>query len=98
MTPLAPQRKAGSESRTAASENEVLPDGFRRTVWLPSTRPGIGFFVGIWTRWTSVQKVKEGETTNDVFAFLITDRTRRSGRSTRKAMPVVLAAREEIDV
>jgi len=25
------------------------------------------FFAGIWTRWTSVRKVREGETTNDPF-------------------------------
>ena len=31
------------------------------------------FFAGIWTRWTSVRKVREGETTNDLFAFLTTD-------------------------
>ena len=27
----------------------------------------------IWTRWTSVRKVKEGETTNDLYAFLTTE-------------------------
>jgi len=27
-------------------------------------------FAGIWTNWTSVRKVKEGETTNDIFAFV----------------------------
>ena len=33
------------------------------------TRP-LAFFAGIWTRWTSVRKVKDGETTNDIFASL----------------------------
>jgi hypothetical protein len=33
----------------------------------------LAFFAGIWTRWTSVRKVKEGETTNDIFAFLTTE-------------------------
>jgi len=36
------------------------------------TRP-LACFAGIWTNWTSVRKVKEGETTNDVFAFLTTE-------------------------
>ena len=38
-------------------------------VWfaLDESRP-LAFFAGIWTRWTSVRKVKEGETTNDLFA------------------------------
>jgi putative SOS response-associated peptidase YedK len=26
----------------------------------------LAFFAGIWTRWVSVRKVKEGETTNDI--------------------------------
>jgi putative SOS response-associated peptidase YedK len=48
---------------TSFSENEHLPDGTRSPVWfaLDETRP-LAFFAGIWTRWTSVRKVKEGET------------------------------------
>ncbi len=57
---------------TSFSENEHLPDGRKPPVWfsLDETRP-LACFAGIWTRWTSVRKVKEGETTNDVFGFLI---------------------------
>jgi len=42
-------------------------------VWfaLDESRP-LAVFAGIWTRWTSVRKVKEGETTNDLFGFLTT--------------------------
>jgi hypothetical protein len=61
------------------------------------TRP-LAFFAGIWTRWTSVRKVKEGETTNDIFAFLTTEPNKEVGAIHPKAMPVVLTAREEIDV
>ena len=59
---------------TCFAENEVLPDGSRPPVWfaLDESRP-LAFFAGIWTRWTSVRKVKEGETTNDLFAFLTTE-------------------------
>ena len=48
----------------------MLPDGTRPTVWFAfdETRP-LAFFAGLWTRWTSVRKVKESETTNDIFAF-----------------------------
>ena len=35
-------------------------------------------FAGIWTNWTSVRKVQEGETTNDIFAFH--DRAERRDR------------------
>ena len=84
---------------TSFSENEVLPDGSRPPVWFAfdETRP-LAFFAGIWTRWTSVRKVKEGETTNDIFAFLTTDPNKEVGAIHPKAMPVVLTTREEIDV
>jgi len=35
--------------------------------------PPLAFFAGIWRRWTSTRKVKEGETTNDIFVFLTTE-------------------------
>ena len=42
--------------------------------------------------------MKEGETTNDIFAFLTTDPNKEVGAIHPKAMPVVLTTREEIDV
>src|SRR6202048_3342675 len=97
------RRWLGSENRcvvpwTSFSENEVLPDGSRPPVWFAfgETRP-LAFFAGIWTRWTSVRKVKEGETTNDIFAFLTTGPNKMFGAIHAKAMPVILTTREEID-
>jgi putative SOS response-associated peptidase YedK len=94
----------GVESRcvvpfTSFSENEKLPDGSRPPVWfaLDETRP-LAFFAGIWTRWTSVRKVKEGETTNDLFAFLTTEPNREVGAVHPKAMPAILTTPEEIDL
>src|SRR4051812_41832668 len=59
---------------TSFSENEVLPDGRRLPIWFAFDEPPpIAFFAGITTRWTSVRKVREGETTNDLFAFLTTE-------------------------
>jgi putative SOS response-associated peptidase YedK len=83
---------------TSFAEHEKLPDGSRPSVWfaLGETRP-LAFFAGIWTRWTSVRKVKEGETTNDLFAFLTTDANKMVGAIHPKAMPVILTTREEID-
>src|SRR3984893_687635 len=77
----------------------MLPDGSHPTVWFAfdETRP-VAFVAGIWTRWTSVRKVKEGETTNDIFAFLTTEPNKEVGAIHPKAMPVILTAREEIDV
>ena len=50
-------------------------------------------FAGIWTNWTSVRKVKEGETTNDLFGFLTTEPNAEVGAIHPKAMPVILAPR-----
>ena len=97
------RRWLGIENRcvvpfTSFSENEHLPDGARPPVWfaLDKTRP-LAFFAGIWTRWTSARKVKEGETTNDLFAFLTTDANQVVGAIHPKAMPVILTTPEEID-
>ncbi|WP_324752096.1 SOS response-associated peptidase [Roseovarius sp. Pro17] len=60
-------------------------------IWfaLNETRP-LAFFAGIWTSWTSVRKVKEGETTNDLFGFLTTDANGVVAPIHPKAMPVIL--------
>jgi putative SOS response-associated peptidase YedK len=97
------RRWLGVESRcvvpfTSFAENEVLPDGSRPPIWfaLDESRP-LAFFAGIWTRWTSVRKVKEGETTNDLFAFLTTEPNDIVGAYHPKAMPVILTTEEEIE-
>ena len=84
---------------TSFSENEALPDGSRPPVWfaLDESRP-LAVFAGIWTRWTSVRKVREGETTNDLFAFLTTEPNAVVAPIHPKAMPVSLTTREEIDL
>jgi hypothetical protein len=60
-------------------------------IWfaLNATRP-LACFAGIWTTWTSVRKVKEGETINDIFAFLTTEPNAEVGAIHPKAMPVIL--------
>jgi len=79
--------------------DERMPDGSRPPIWfaLDETRP-LAFLAGIWTRWTSVRKVKEGETTNDIFAFLTTEPNAAVKAFHPKAMPVILTTREEIDL
>src|SRR5271170_5083166 len=49
------------------------------------------------TRWTSVRKVKEGETTNDLFAFLTTEPNAVVAPIHPKAMPVILTRPDEIE-
>jgi putative SOS response-associated peptidase YedK len=60
-------------------------------IWfaLDDRRP-LACFAGIWTNWTSVRKIKEGETTNDLYAFLTTDPNAEVGAIHPKAMPVIL--------
>jgi putative SOS response-associated peptidase YedK len=41
--------------------------------------------------------VKEGETTNDIFAFLTTEPNKLVGTYHPKAMPVILTTPEQID-
>jgi putative SOS response-associated peptidase YedK len=98
------RRWHGIESRCVVpfasfSENEALPDGRHPPVWFAfdETRP-LAFFAGIWTRWTSVRKVKESETTNGIFAFLTTEPNKVVGAIHPKAMPVILTTRAEIDI
>jgi putative SOS response-associated peptidase YedK len=68
-------------------------------VWFAfDERRPLAFFAGIWTRWTSVRRVKEGETTNDLFAFLTTDANKVVGAIHPKAMPVILTKPEDLDV
>src|ERR1700756_5356040 len=67
-------------------------------VWfaLDETRP-LACFAGIWTNWTSVRKVKEGETTNDLYAFLTTEPNIEVGAIHPKAMPVILTTPAEVE-
>jgi putative SOS response-associated peptidase YedK len=83
---------------TSFAEYEVLPDGKRQPIWFAADagRP-LRFFAGIWTRWTSIRKVKEGETSNDLFAFLTTDPNQEVGAVHPKAMPVVLTAGSDVE-
>ena len=76
-----------------------MPDGSRPPLWFAfdESRP-LAFFAGIWTRWTSVRKVKEGETTNDLFAFLTTDANKVVGAIHPKAMPVILTQPADLDL
>jgi putative SOS response-associated peptidase YedK len=84
---------------TSFSENETLPNGSKPPIWfaLSEDRP-LACFAGIWTNWTSVRKVKEGETNNDLFAFLTTEPNALVGTYHPKAMPVILTSQGEIDV
>lgn len=65
-------------------------------IWfaLAEDRP-LAVFAGIWTAWTSVRKLKEGEVTADLFGFLTTEPNAEVGAIHPKAMPVILTTEAE---
>jgi len=67
-------------------------------IWfaLDERRP-LAFFAGIWTNWTSTRKLKEGDVTADLFAFLTTEPNAEVAPIHPKAMPVILTTPEEIE-
>ena len=95
------QRWLGPENRclvpfTSFSEFNKAEGG---NVWfaLDESRP-LAFFAGVWTNWTSVRKVREGETQNDIYAFLTTEPNSVVGPIHPKAMPVVLSNPAECEL
>lgn len=84
---------------TAFAEPGRSPEGRHEPVWFAAdeTRPPMAF-AGIYVPgWTSVRKVKEGETTNDLFGFLTCAPNMTVGAIHPKAMPVILATSDETE-
>lgn len=71
----------------------------RGNQWFAPADPDTAlFFAGIETRgWRSVRKVKDGETTDDLFGFLTTEPNAEVAPVHPKAMPVILARPDEWD-
>lgn len=100
------RRWLGVESRCVVPATEFAEpdpaskqDGERTpNAWfaLSKERP-LFFFAGIWTRWTSVRKLKEGEVETDLYAFLTTQPNAVVEPIHKKAMPVILTTQDEID-
>lgn len=76
---------------TSFSEYDKKGGGPAVPVWfaMSEDRP-LAFFAGIWTEWTSVRKLREGETTNDLYGFLTTESSEPVKSIHPKAMPVIL--------
>ena len=83
---------------TAFSEPPAGARGPETWKWfaLTSDEP-LAFFAGLWTTWTSVRKIKEGEVTTDIFGFLTTKPNGVVGAVHSKAMPVILTTADERD-
>lgn len=95
-------RWLGPENRclvpfTSFAEPETMTNGKSQNVWfaLDESRP-IACFAGVWVpQWKSVRKVKKGEETIDLFAFLTTKANKEVELIHTKAMPVILTKEEE---
>jgi len=82
---------------TSFSEIDARPGAPRNhPVWfaLGPDRP-LACFAGLRTQWTSVRKLKEGEVTAELFAFLTCPPNAEVGAVHPKAMPVILTRPEE---
>jgi putative SOS response-associated peptidase YedK len=65
--------------------------------WFGVTGDRPAFFAGIWVPdWTSLRKLKDGETTDDLFAFLTCAPNGVVAAIHPKAMPVILTAPAEL--
>lgn len=97
------RRWMGASNRCLVPFNSFAePDngtyGGKAPVWfaIDQIRP-LACFAGIWTRWTSVRRVKEGEITADIFGFLTTEPNAEVSTIHPKAMPVILRTPDEFD-
>ena len=83
---------------TAFSEPDQV-GGSLQPVWfaLGEARP-LAFFAGVWTDWTGLRKIKEGEISCGLFGFLTTAPNAEVGAVHAKAMPVILTEAAEWDL
>lgn len=67
--------------------------------WFEPTIDQPVFFAGIWVpEWTSIRKLKDGETTDDLYAFLTCEPNEVVAPIHPKAMPVILTEPDEFEV
>ena len=68
-------------------------------IWfaLDESRP-LTCFAGLWTNYTHVRKVREGEVAADIYGFLTTKPNAEVEAVHPKAMPDILTMPEEVDV
>ena len=85
---------------TSFIKNEKAADGAHPPVWFALAKDrALTCFVGIRVEgWALARKVKYGETTDDLFAFLTTEPNAEVGEVHPKAMPVILTTDEEREV
>lgn len=64
--------------------------------WFQLREDRPAFFAGLWVpQWTSIRKLKDGETTDDLYAFLTCEPNSEVAAIHPKAMPVILTEPDE---
>ncbi len=81
---------------TSFAEPHKPAGGSFENVWFHLPDQEIAFFAGIWTEWTSVRKLKEGEITANLFGFLTAEPNTEVGAVHPKAMPVILRSKTDV--
>jgi putative SOS response-associated peptidase YedK len=72
------------------------PGPSKKNVWF-APQHGTGFFAGLWVpNWSSIRKVKDGATTDDLFAFLTCAPNAEVAAVHPKAMPVILQTLDDM--
>lgn len=94
-------RWLGVENRCLVPFNSFseFDQSARQDVWFAfgEERP-TAMFAGIWVpQWTSVRKIRDGEETIDLFAFLTTEPNAEVREYHPKAMPVILTEPDECE-
>jgi putative SOS response-associated peptidase YedK len=93
------RRWLGSEYRCLVPVDrfaEPRPGKGAGNAWFALREDRPMFFAGIWVPdWTSIRKLKDGETTDDLYAFLTCDPNAEVAAIHPKAMPVILTEATE---
>lgn len=78
---------------------EPRPGKGAGNAWFAVVDDRPAYFAGIWVPgWTSIRKLKDGPTTDDLFAFLTCEPNRVVAPVHPKAMPVILTDPPELEV
>ena len=95
------RRWIGQQNRCLVPLNrfaEPRPGKGAGNAWFIVTGDRPAFFAGIWVpEWTSIRKLKDGETTDDLFAFLTCEPDGVVASIHPKAMPVILTGTAELE-
>lgn len=91
------RRWLAPESRCLVPFSRFAEPGPGGNRWFELAK-GEGAFAGLCTEWTSVRKVKDGETTDLLFGFLTCEPNAEVARIHPKAMPVILTTPAEWDM